>query len=159
MPDDPLNLRLARELFSWAWRADWQAWCPPEWPTWADYTLRQDSPRFLGELFVVLATHATTFDDRGAPHVPPYTGSPAATALVWAWLTARPAVHRIQLMRRAADLDTGVGAETVCLIQVWATGCRVDVEDVGHGSEAVALCRAALAAAAALREEGPGGAV
>ena len=27
-----LLTQLARHLFGWEWRQDWQAWCPPGWP-------------------------------------------------------------------------------------------------------------------------------
>jgi hypothetical protein len=28
-----LQTQLAIALFGWQWRADWQAWCPPGWPS------------------------------------------------------------------------------------------------------------------------------
>lgn len=88
MPDDSLNLQLARALFGWTWRPDWQAWCPPEWPSQAEYARCQDSPRFIGALFAVLATHGTALPEHGTPYIPAYDTDPAATAQVWASLWA-----------------------------------------------------------------------
>ena len=28
----PLHVQIARDLFGWEYRDDWQAWCPPGWP-------------------------------------------------------------------------------------------------------------------------------
>src|SRR6266568_7185977 len=27
-----LHVQIARDIFGWQWRNDWQAWCPPGWP-------------------------------------------------------------------------------------------------------------------------------
>ena len=141
MPNDTLNLRLARELFGWAWRADWQAWCPPEWPSQAEYARRQDSPRFIGALFAVLATHGTAWQENGTPHIPAYDTDPVATAQVWAYLWAHPGVQAVHLWRS--------GRRFACTLSL-ADGYQGIDRASGGKTAAEALSQAAFALAQGL---------
>ena len=70
---------LARDLFGWQWRDDWQCWCPPGWPS-RDVI----NPPYLDKL-KALQQHGAPrsvgagTDHRGRPIIPDYRYDPVVS--------------------------------------------------------------------------------
>jgi hypothetical protein len=124
MPED-LNTQIARVLFGWEYRDDWQAWCPPGYPP--------------------LAPDSTSAE---RPAVPDYQQDPVATARVWQWLEQHAAwVELVSTPPTPADRG-----QWRC--QVWRQRAGPAPTTVHHDQRGPALCLAALAYAQA-HQEGP----
>ena len=81
-----LIIQLARELFGWQFREDWQAWCPPGWPYSEvlnpPYEMRATPLEQHGGV-PVGQTCLESRDDRGCPRIPEYVYEADATELIW----------------------------------------------------------------------------
>src|SRR5437879_13030504 len=94
-----LHVQIARDIFGWQWRNDWQAWCPPGWPA-RDVI----NPTYVDKLHA-LERHggqpygrSGAMDDRGRPVIPSYQYDPDATEILWNWLYTQPGIARVQLV-------------------------------------------------------------
>src|SRR6266566_7034902 len=95
----PLHTHIAIALFGWQWRDEWQAWCPPGWPSRAVI-----NPPYLDKLHA-LERHggqpygrSGAMDERGRPVVPDYRYDPDATEILWQWLYAQAGIARVQFV-------------------------------------------------------------
>src|SRR5438094_286473 len=94
-----LHVQIAREVFSWQWREDWQAWCPPGWPP-----ISVINPPYLDKLHA-LEQHggqpygrSGAMDERGRPVIPSYQYDPDATEILWQWLYAQPGIQSVRFV-------------------------------------------------------------
>jgi hypothetical protein len=140
-----LLAQLARDLFGWTWRQDWQAWCPAGWPsrevfnppyeTWAT-PLEQHGGVPPGHIAF------GSRDDRGRPKIPEYVHDRDAPELIWRWIERRcPGFGHLRFERPPSRWR--------CVI---AWGMANEGQGTGE-TRAEALCRAALALAQALVPE------
>ncbi len=94
-----LNVQIARDLFGGQWRADWEAWCPPGWPS-----IEVINPPYLDKLHA-LEQHggqpygrSGAMDERGRPVIPSYQYDPDATEIVWDWLYTQPGILGVRFV-------------------------------------------------------------
>jgi hypothetical protein len=145
-PTIDLQTELARDLFGWQWRDDWQAWCPPDWPNRTAMGLWQGQVQ--QEMLLALKRHggamwpgAVPLDDRGRPILPDYVADANATELIWGWIVRCGGLGHVRFQFPPLRV--------LCVI-AWGEAHQVE----GTGStRAEALCRAALALAAVLRQQ------
>ena len=142
-----LLTQLARHLFGWEWRQDWQAWCPPGWPpievsnppyaTWAT-PLEQHGGVPPGH------TAGGSRDERGRPIIPEYVYHADATELIWQWLHAQPGIQSVRFIPLPIPPDSLRGIRPWRCEIVIQPGSVVTGEGQTHGE---ALCYAVLALA------------
>jgi hypothetical protein len=147
MPRKPdLNTQLVIACFSWQWREDWQAWCPPGWPS---RTMQGFwSGQGYQEQLLALQRHggagygsSGSLDDRGRPVIPDYQYEPQATEILWHWLHAQPGIQSIRFIPLPIPPDSLQGVEP-WRCEIVTTGNQVCAgEGDGHRE---ALCRAVL---------------
>jgi len=140
-----LHTQIARDVFGWQWREDWQAWCPPGWPA-RDVI----NPTYMDKLRA-LERHggapygcSGAMDDRGRPVIPSYQHIPDATEILWNWLYTQPGILGVRFIPLPLPPARLQGARR------WR--CEIVAEPdrmvTGEGdSHKEALCRAALALA------------
>ena len=122
----PLHIQIASDAFGWEWQADWQAWCPPGWP----------SRSSLGG----------SLDDRGRPLIPDYQYDTEAAEILWQCLHAQPRIQSIRFMLLPIPADSLRG------VRPWRCEIVAEFDRVvtGEGDDhREALCYAVLALATA----------
>src|SRR6266571_3816760 len=144
-----LHVQIARDVFGWQWREDWQAWCPPGWPS---HTGRGYwSGQRHQEQMLALRQHGGkpygrtgALDDRGRPVIPSYQYDPAATEILWDWLYAQPGIQRVQFVPLPLPPESLQG------VRRWRCEIVAEPDRVATGegdSHKEALCYAVLALA------------
>ncbi len=140
-----LHEQIAKEIFGWQWREDWQAWCPPGWPP-----LSVINPPYLDKLHALERHGGAPYgrsggiNDRGRPVIPAYQYDPDATDILWVWLYHQPGIQRVQFMPLPLPPDSLQG------VRRWRCEIAREADRLvtGEGdSHKEALCRAALALA------------
>jgi len=140
-----LHVQIARDIFGWQWRNDWQAWCPPGWP--ARDVLK---PTYVDKLRA-LERHggapygcSGAMDDRGRPVIPSYQYIPDATEILWNWLYTQPGIDSVRFFPLPLPPASWQG------VRPWRCEIVAEPDRVATGeanSHTEALCRAALALA------------
>ena len=138
-----LHTHIARDLFGWQWRDDWQAWCPPGWPP-----ISVINPPYLDKLHA-LERHggrpygrSGSMDERGRPVIPSYQYDPDATEILWQWLSTQPGIQRVQFIPLPLPPESLPGARR------WRCEIVAEPDQLATGegaSHSEALCRAILA--------------
>jgi len=89
-----LLIDLARHLFGWEWRQEWQAWCPPGWPSLEVNNAPSRDKRHGGAGYGSSGRR----DGRGRPIIPDYCCDPKATEILWQWLHAQPEMQGVRFV-------------------------------------------------------------
>src|SRR2546426_6033312 len=140
----PLHTQIAIALFGWQWRDEWQAWCPPGWPSRAVI-----NPPYLDKLHA-LERHggqpygrSGAMDERGRPVVPDYRYDPDATEILWQWLYAQAGIARVQFVPLPLPPDSLQGVRR-WRCEIVAEPDRVATGEGGSHKEAFCLAVLAL---------------
>src|SRR5256885_1961854 len=89
------SIQVARDVFGWQWREDWQAWCPPGWPERGDFTTA-----YL-QRSEVLRQHGgvrtgAEIDQWGRPVIPAYQYNTEDTEILWQWVQRCPVLGHVR---------------------------------------------------------------
>src|SRR5437879_977258 len=151
---EKLHVEIARDVFGWDYLEDWQAWCPPGWPS------RTGMGYWHGQRYQeqMLARkqhggqpygQTGALDDRGRPVIPMYQFDPDATEILWEWLYHQPGIQHVQFVPLPLPPESLKG------VRRWSCQIAQETDRVVEGegdSHTEALCYAVLALAQARRD-------